>query len=128
VQTVYKLEKKWIRSKKLGQKIIFLEQRRKRGERWEREGERFCIKQNGLFGPEFETRVRIFFTFQKKNRTRVSNSGLTINAKVRRELTNLLYLFILFTKIKKIWHYGNPLFNCLNTYLYSRIYFLHFVF
>jgi hypothetical protein len=33
--------------------------------------------------------------------TRVSNLGLAINAKVRREVANLLYLFILFTKIKK---------------------------
>jgi hypothetical protein len=49
-----------------------------------------------------------FFRFcvKKKKRTRVSISGQAINAKVRREVANLLYLFILFTKIKKsvpIW-------------------------
>jgi hypothetical protein len=40
---------------------------------------------------------------KKRNWIRVSNSGLIINAKMRRKMTNLLYLFVLFTKIKKIW-------------------------
>jgi hypothetical protein len=55
-----------------------------------------------------------FYVFKKKTRTRVSNSGLAINAKVRREVANLLYLFILFTKKKKSAHRVSRMlnFNC----------------
>jgi hypothetical protein len=60
----------------------------------------------------------VFFSFRfcvkrKKKRTRVSNSDLTINVKVRREVTNLLYLFILFTKIKKNLQFGSMSFHSL---------------
>jgi hypothetical protein len=51
----------------------------------------------------FNITHKFFFHFcVKKKRTWVSNSGLAIYAKVRREMASLLYLFVLFTKIKKI--------------------------
>jgi hypothetical protein len=53
--------------------FVFFEERRKEGRDGRERGEGGALNENGAAGPEFETRVRIFFYVSKKNQIRVSN-------------------------------------------------------
>jgi hypothetical protein len=77
----------------LGEKIVFLKQRRKGGERWERDS---AENKMAHLDPSLKLGSVFFFYISKKMQTRVTNSDLAINTKVRREMSICyIYLFYL---------------------------------